>query len=120
MLSCFSHVQLFATLWTITYQAPLSLGFSRQEYLIRLPCPLPGDLLEPGTEPMSLMSPALADRLFTTNATWEVPIRYLSMCNFLHIDFVLFERYGFIYLLSTWIAECFHPDALFTSPFFLQ
>ena len=34
------------------------------------------------------------------------------------IDFVLFERYGFIYLFSTWIAECLHPDDLFTSPFF--
>ena len=54
MLSCFSYVQLFATLWTIARQAPLSLGFSTQEYWTGLPCPPPGDLPNPGIEPMSL------------------------------------------------------------------
>ena len=39
VLSCFSHVQLFATEWTVTHQAPLSMGFSRQEYWSGLPCP---------------------------------------------------------------------------------
>ena len=63
MLSCFSHVQLFATLWTIACQAPLSMGFSRQEYWSGLPLPSPGDLPNPGTEPMSL---TLADRFFVT------------------------------------------------------
>ena len=56
MLSRFSRVQLFATLWTVARQAPLSVGFSRQEYwsgLSRLP---PGDLPNPGTEPTSLVS----------------------------------------------------------------
>ena len=43
MLSCFSHFRLFATLWTIACWAPLSVGFSRQEYWIGLPCPPPGD-----------------------------------------------------------------------------
>ena len=57
MLSCFSHVQLFATLWTKTCQAPLSLGFSRQEYWSEFPCP-PGNLPYPGIEPSSLISPA--------------------------------------------------------------
>ena len=42
--SCFSHVQLFVTLWTVAFQAPLSRGFSRKEYWSRLPCPSPGDL----------------------------------------------------------------------------
>ena len=61
MLSCFSYVQLFATLWTIARQAPLSLGFSTQEYWTGLPCPPPGDLPNPGIEPRS---PALlADSL---------------------------------------------------------
>ena len=46
--------------WTVAHQAPLSLGFSRQEYWSGLPCPPPGDLPDPGTEPMSLMYPALA------------------------------------------------------------
>ena len=51
MLSCFSRVQLFATLWAIARQAPLSMGFSRQEYLSGLPGPPPGDLPDPGIEP---------------------------------------------------------------------
>ena len=48
-----SRVQLFATPWTVAHQAPLSVGFSRQEYWSRLPCPSPGDLPNPGIEPRS-------------------------------------------------------------------
>ena len=59
VLSCFSQVQLFATLWTIVPQALLPMGFSRQEYWSGLPCPPPGDLPNPGTEPESPLSPAL-------------------------------------------------------------
>ena len=66
-----SRAQLFATPWTLVHQAPLSMGFSRQEYSSGLPCPLPGHLPEPGIEPMSLMSPALADGFFTSSTTWE-------------------------------------------------
>ena len=58
-----SHVGLFATPWTVAHQAPLSMGFSRQEYWSGLPFPSPGDLLDPGIEPMS---PALAGRFFAT------------------------------------------------------
>ena len=46
-----SRVQLFATLWTVAYQAPPSVGFSRQEYWSGLPFPFPGDLPDPGIEP---------------------------------------------------------------------
>ena len=60
---------LSAPLRTIARQAPLSLGFSRQEYWSGLPCPPPGNLSDPGTEPVSRMSPALAGRFFTTSAT---------------------------------------------------
>ena len=60
MLSCCSGIQLFATLWTVAYQAPLSMGFSRQEYWSGLPCPPPGHLFDLGIEPKSLTSPALA------------------------------------------------------------
>ena len=49
------------------------MGFSRQEYWSGLPCPPPRDLTDPGIKPVSLMSPALAGRFFTTSATWEVP-----------------------------------------------
>ena len=73
MPSCFSHVWLFVTLWTVAPQAPLSMGFSRQEYWIGLPCPPLGDLPHPGIESSSFTSPALADGFFTTSATWEVP-----------------------------------------------
>ena len=59
MLSHFCHVQLFATLWTVARQAPLFMGFSRQEYWSGLPWSPPGDLPDPGIEPMSLMPPAL-------------------------------------------------------------
>ena len=78
VLTCFSHVQLFMTPWTVACQAPLSMGFSKQEYWSGLPCPPPGDLPNPGTEPESLMSPALAGGFFTTNATWEAPISLLN------------------------------------------
>ena len=71
MLSRLSQVQLFATLWTIACQAPLSKRFSRQEYWYGLQSPPPGDLPDQGIEPTSLMSPALAGSFFTTSATWE-------------------------------------------------
>ena len=50
MLSHFSRVQFFATPWTVAHQAPLFMGFSRQEYWSGLPCPPPGDLPDPGIE----------------------------------------------------------------------
>ena len=71
MLSGFSCVQLFVTPWTITHQAPLSMGFSRQEYWSGLPCPPLGDLSDPGIELRALMSPSLAGGSFTISATWE-------------------------------------------------
>ena len=71
MLSRFSRVRLFATLWTVAHQAPLSLGFFRQEYWSGLPCPPPGDLPNLETEPTFLMSRTLADVLCTASATWE-------------------------------------------------
>ena len=61
-LSC---VQLFVTPWTVAHQAPLSRGFSRQEYWSGLPFPSPGHLPDPGIEPKSLMSPALEGGFFT-------------------------------------------------------
>ena len=71
MPSCFSHVQLFATLWTLAHQAPLSMGYSRSESWNALPLPSPGDLPNPGMESVSLRSPALTSRRFITSTTWE-------------------------------------------------
>ena len=58
---------------TVVHQAPLSMGFSRQEYRSELPLLSPRDLPNPGIESVSLMSPALAltGRFFTARATWE-------------------------------------------------
>ena len=64
VLSSFSCVRLFVTPWTVGCQAPLSMGFSRQEYWSGLPFPSPGDLPDPGIEPASLMSPALVGGFF--------------------------------------------------------
>ena len=74
MLLLFSHhvvFNSFATTWTVAHQAPLSMGFSRQEYWSGLPHPPPGDLPDPGPEPTPLKSPALPGGLFTTSATRE-------------------------------------------------
>ena len=62
-----SHVRLFATPWTVARQAPLS----GQEYWSGLPFPSPGDLPNPGSEALSLVSPVLAGRFFTTSSTQE-------------------------------------------------
>ena len=73
MLSCFGHVQLCATLWTVAHQAPLSMGFSGQECWSGSPCPPPGNLPDPGIETVSLTSPALAGGCFATSTAWEAP-----------------------------------------------
>ena len=87
----FSRVQLFETPWTLARQAPLSMGFSRQEYWSGLPCPLPGDLLNPGIKPTSLMSPVLAGGFFTTRVTWEAPLPASRVLN---------------WVLHEWTAVC--------------
>ena len=91
-------VWLFVTLWTAAQRAPLSMGFSRQEYWNGLPCARPGDLPHPGIESVFFMSPSLAGRFFTTSITWEAPlsvqysINYMRFSTLLYkIDFVLDE-----------------------------
>ena len=80
LLSHFSRVQLFATLWTRASQAPLSMGFSRQEYWSALPCPPPGDLPDPGIKPVS---PALK-----TNSLPSEPPRNVCACVLSHFSCV--------------------------------
>ena len=67
----FSRVQVCAMLWTAVRQAPLSMGFSGQEYWSGLPCPPPGDLPDPEIEPMSVIFPTLAGGFFTIGTTYE-------------------------------------------------
>ena len=81
VLNHFSHVQLFATPWTVAHQAPLCVGFSRQDYwsgLIAMPSSTGSSQLKDRTH--ILMSPALAGQFFTTSATWEAP-SWLSSLN---------------------------------------
>ena len=66
ILSGFGHVRFFASLWTTVLQAPLSMGFFRQEYWSALQYPPPEDLPNPRIKPMCLMSPAVAGGFFTT------------------------------------------------------
>jgi len=69
LLGC---VLLFVTQWAIASKAPPSMEFSRQEYRNRLPFPSPGDLPDPGIEPMSLMSPALLGGFLAPPGMWEL------------------------------------------------
>ena len=66
-----SHVQLFATPWTVAYQAALSMGFSRQECWSGVPFPSPGDLLDPGIKPRS---PALEADALTSEPPGKSPL----------------------------------------------
>ena len=61
-----SHVQLFVTSWTVAYQAPLSMGFSRQEYWSGLPFPSPGHLFDPEMEPGILH----CSQMLSTRLSW--------------------------------------------------
>ena len=70
------------TPWIIAHQAPLSIGFSRQEYWSGLPCPPLEDLPDLGIKPMSVTSPALVGGVFTTSATWEAPSYYCTVTNY--------------------------------------
>ena len=67
---------IVVTPWTVACQAPLSMGFLRQEYWSGLPFPFPGDLPHPGVEPVSLTSPALVGGFFTTELSGK-PLTHL-------------------------------------------
>ena len=82
------------TPWTVARQAPLSMGFSRQEYWSGLPLPPPGDLPHPGNEPASLGSPALAGRFFPTTQPGKPPVKtYCSQIN----KYIFFKKKYIVY-----------------------
>ena len=98
MLSCFSCVRLFVTLWTVALQAPLSMGFPRQGSGVGCHALLQG-LFNTGIEPTSLMSHALAAGFFTTRTTWKAhkwpgPLHIFSCKQELTI------------LLNTFLTDC--------------
>ena len=80
-LSRHSRVRLFATPGTIAHQAPLPVGSSRQAYWSGLPCPSAGELPDPGIEPASPGSPALAGGFFTTSASWKPSVPFSHVLN---------------------------------------
>ena len=98
VLSHFSLVQLFASLWTRAHQTPLSMGFSRQEYWSRLPFPPPEELPDPRTG-IQATTPALAGRFLTTSTTWGNPKP--SQVNINHI----WVKPPLLYKNSTTVAE---------------
>ena len=108
MLSRFSHVQHFATLWTVACQAPLFMGFFMQEYWSGLPCPPPRDLPNLRIKPESLMSPVFACRFFTTIATWEAQT----------IQKIIVKRKKKIYIYIYIYTFPFHLVCLFFHPKF--
>ena len=105
-----SHVRLFATLWTVACQAPLSMGFSRQklECWSALPSPSPGDLPKPVIEPASLQSPALADGLFTTVLPGKPHLVYLRLHNPRTVS-----SYPFVRKAQDFSVEKYYQDLLF-------
>ena len=100
MLSQFSRVQLLATLGTVALQAPLSVGFSRQDYWSGLPCLPPGDLPDPGMEPRSPMAPVLRAGflLLSPQGSPEICIAYCIL-------FWTFFKLFFLKTLSSWRFE---------------
>ena len=69
---CLSSVCFFATPWTVAHQTLLSMGFFRQENWSGLPCPPSRHIPDPGIEPTSLTSPALAGGFLIISTTWEI------------------------------------------------
>ena len=95
-LSCFSHIWLFATLWTAAYQTSLSMGFSRQEYWSELPWPPPGDLPLPKNQTCVSSSSCITDGFFTTG---EAHI-YVYLCIHVYIHRYTWEIWMHIHIKS--------------------
>ena len=109
----FSHVQLFVTLWIVARQAPLSMGFSRQEYWSGLPCLPSWDLSDLGIKPTSLIFLALVGRFLTPSTTWEAPPTKILYDLFIYLVYLKM----FIIYLSP--LECkLHKGGVFC--FFVQ
>ena len=108
MLSHFCHVLFFAMLWTIAHQAPLSMEFFRQEYWSGLPCPPPGYLPEPGTEPVAQpAAPALQTESLPLSH-WESPfltIKGLAYTSAVQTWVVIrITRNGFLVFVLFWFG----------------
>ena len=121
MWSHFSHVQLYATLWTIAHQDPLSMGVSREDYWSGLPCPPPGDLPEPGIEPMSLIS-CFGRQVLHHSATWEAHLCGSSKnYSFIYFMFIpIWILYIFIRTMDIWYPHTYNFYSFFDNWIFLS
>ena len=81
--SCFSCIQLFVTLWSVACQAPLSTGFSKQEYWSGLPCLLPGGLPDPGIETVSVYVSCIAGDSLPNEPLGKPRYVYLQLIQFI-------------------------------------
>ena len=104
VLSHSSRVQLFATLWTIAPQVPLSMGFSRQAYWSGLPWPPPGDLPNPGIKPKSFVS----GRFFTTEPSGKPTQRYTHIHRYIECIYKYTYTYSHVIYIHT------HRDYMYT------
>ena len=118
-----NRTQLFVTPWTVAHQAPLSVGLLQQELWSGLLFPSPGDLPNPGIEPASLVSPALAGGFFTTeppgkptgdprtSRTLSAPLTFMPMLNWFRMYLRHGRGAGFLSLTITdilgWIILCY-------------
>ena len=89
----------------IAHQAPLPMGFSRQEHWSGLPCHPLGDLPNPETEPISLMSPAFVGKFFTTSTTWESPVSCRKTSSGLPLILHYGELYNYFIIYHSIIIE---------------
>ena len=113
MLSRFSHVLLTAIQWTGAHQAPLCMRFSIQEHWSGLPCPPPGNLPDPGIEPMPLTSPALKGGFITISVIYLVggylfPSSYIYVCVCVCVCVCLCvkrKRDYILYILDIWFVS---------------
>ena len=113
-LSC---IWFLATPWTVAHQAPPSVEFSRQEYWSGLPCSPPGPLPNPGIEPTSLASPALAGRFFTTEPPGKPNKNAGKQANLDVTDWHPAEpRAAGVPHLALQVYICHNNNCLFTSP----
>ena len=109
----------FATPWTVALQLPPSMGFSRQEYWSGLPCPPPGDLPDPGIEPASLTSPALAGVFFTASTPgkplpfFHILLRLFGVC---FLEYSRFTTLCCFHCVTKWISHVYPPPSWTPSP----
>ena len=105
MLSCFSPVQLFVTLWTVASQAPLSMRFPRREQWSEWAA-MPSSRAPPNPKikPASFVSPALASRFFITSTTWEAQDHFFFLPdNFTFKVFIKYRTANFAYLWTSFM-----------------